>query len=264
MKLTIHHETHYRYDTAVTRSTQYLRLTPRPSTTIRVHDWQLELPGSVMPGVDAYGNILHVMTLDQPHSTIRLVARGLVETRDEIGTAHEAGALPVALFLRPSDLTRVDGALSAFADGFAADIASHAATGLETLARELRQRMPFTPGITHALTRASEAFSAGLGVCQDHSHVFLACARRLGVPARYVSGYLATDQSHVDSHAWVEVWRDNAWWGMDISNGGLTDGHYVRLAIGHDYQDACPVRGVRLGGGDEALTSQAIVSHDDQ
>ncbi|WP_028535459.1 transglutaminase family protein [Paludibacterium yongneupense] len=264
MKLTIEHETHYQYGTAVTRSTQYLRLTPRPSPLIKVHDWQLDLPGSVVPGIDAYGNVLHVMTLDQPHSSIRLVASGVVETRDDIGTPHEAGALPVALFLRPSDLTRVDAPLADFADGFAADVGAQCGAGLERLAQELRLRMPFTPGVTHSLTSASEAFSAGLGVCQDHSHVFLACARRLGVPARYVSGYLATDRSHVDSHAWVEVWRDDAWWGMDISNGCLTDGHYVRLAIGHDYQDACPVRGVRLGGGEEALSSQAIVSHDEQ
>lgn len=264
MILTIHHETHYQYDTPVTRSTQYLRLTPRPSPHLKVVNWKLDLPGSIVPGVDAYGNVLHVMTLEQPHRAILLVASGVVETSDDIGTPHQADSLPVALFLRPSDLTRVDGALADFADGFAADVAAHTASGLAALAHELRQRMPFTPGVTHSLTQASEAFTAGLGVCQDHSHVFLACARRLGVPARYVSGYLATDRRHVDSHAWVEIWIDDAWRGMDISNGGLTDGRYVQLAIGHDYQDACPVRGVRLGGGDEALSSLAIVSHDDQ
>ncbi len=90
--------------------------------------------------------------------------------------------------------------------------------------------------------------------------MFLACCRCLGLPARYVSGYVYTaDRAAVASRAWSEVWIGNRWVGFDVSLGSSADGGHIKLAVGLDYSDACPVRGIRLGGGEEVLSTNSQV-----
>lgn len=261
MHLLIAHETVYRYDRLVQRSTQYLRLTPLPGHGLKVLSWQLTLPAPASRCLDAYGNIMHVLTLDKPVSEIHLLARGEVETDDSAPTPDPQDELPAQLFLRDSPLTRADAALRQFAHGHAAQVASDPLAGLLHMMQALVVVMPYTPGTTDAATPAAEAFANQNGVCQDHAQVFATCARLLGLPARYVSGYLAADTEHVASHAWTEVRLPQGWLGFDVSNQCLADGRYVRLAIGTDYADACPVRGMRLGGGVEQLHTAVQVSH---
>ena len=103
---------------------------------------------------------------------------------------------------------------------------------------------------------AEDAIAAGAGVCQDHTHIFLACARRMGVPARYVSGYLMLDDRIAQEamHAWAEGYIEGLGWvGFDVSNGISPDTRYVRVATGLDYHDAAPVSGRRIGGAGEKL-----------
>jgi len=264
MHLVIAHETIYRYDRLVKRSTQYLRLTPRPGHGLKVLSWQLTLPVPASSCLDAYGNIMHVLTLDKPVSEIHLIARGEVETNDSLPTPNPEDDLPAALFLRDSHLTRADAALRQFAQGYAAAVALDPLAGLLQMMQALIEVMPYTPGTTDAATPAAQAFANGNGVCQDHAQVFATCARLLGLPARYVSGYLAADTEHVASHAWAEVRLPQGWLGFDVSNQCLANGRYVRLAIGADYADACPVRGMRLGGGMEQLHTAVQVSHGDK
>ena len=252
MQLTIDHETVYRYDATVSHSTQYLRLTPPQSAHQRIISWQLELPVAASESSDAYGNILHVLTLDTPHSEIRLRAHGVVETSDD--WADEAEALPPPVFLRGSALTEPDAAIAADAEA-----------GLAALMLAVADAMPYSSGVTAAETTASAALALGAGVCQDHSHVFIAACRSLGLPARYVSGYLLSDRdTHVASHAWAEVHAAGRWLGFDISNRMRPDRHHLKLAVGLDYSDASPVRGVRRGGGSEALQAHARVTEADQ
>src|SRR5690606_19062665 len=118
----------------------------------------------------------------------------------------------------------------------------------------LADRMTYLPGATGVESTAAEAFAGGAGVCQDHAHAFLACARSLGVPARYVSGYLLTEDSeHLASHAWAEAWLEGAWYSFDVTNGLSRPERHLKLAVGLDYLDACPVRGMRRGGGGEQM-----------
>lgn len=263
MQLTIDHETVYRYDATVSHSTQYLRLTPLQSAHQRIISWQLELPVAASESTDAYGNILHVLTLDTPHSEIRLRAHGVVETSDH--WADETEALPPPVFLRGSALTEPDDAIRALAAGHAAAIAANPEAGLAALMQAVADAMPYTSGVTQAETTAAQALALGAGVCQDHSHVFIAACRSLGLPARYVSGYLLTDRdAHVASHAWAEVYAAGRWLGFDISNRQQPDRHHLKLAVGLDYTDASPVRGVRRGGGSEALQAHARVTEADQ
>ncbi len=116
--------------------------------------------------------------------------------------------------------------------------------------------MRYEIGASHPGWSAEDVLEVGAGVCQDHTHVFLACARELGVPARYVSGYLMLDDRTVQDamHAWAEAHVEGLGWvGFDISNGISPDARYVRVATGLDYGDASPVSGLRVGGDGELL-----------
>lgn len=264
MHLLIHHDTTYHYDAPLHLSTQVLRLTPRPTPGTRVLSWQLDLPGSAVAVSDTWGNPMHVLTLDggagRGPRTIHLRAHGEVETPDGPQPPEPDGALPPPVFLRSTPLTQPDEAITAFAQPFAERLRNDPRLGLVELGAALLQRMPYTPGSTDAATPAAAAFATGHGVCQDHAQVFIACVRWLGLPARYVSGYLATDAEHVASHAWAEVRLPEGWVGFDVSNDRLADGHHVRLAYGADYLEACPVRGMRSGGGLEQLQTFVRVS----
>jgi transglutaminase-like putative cysteine protease len=107
-------------------------------------------------------------------------------------------------------------------------------------------------------TTGAEALEQGSGVCQDHAHIFCALCRALGVPARYVSGYLTHGlghEAHAASHAWAEAFVDSLGWvGFDPTNRACPDESYIRTAVGLDYAEASPVRGVRAGGGVETMT----------
>jgi transglutaminase-like putative cysteine protease len=279
MHLHISHETVYDYDAPVARSTQYLRLTPRAGRGLRVLHWHLELPAPASACKDAFGNTMHVLSLDGPRRDIVLRAVGEVDTSDAPPTPDPEDELPAPLFLRDSPLTRADEPLRQFAASFTDAATADAHGALLALMAALGERMPYVRGYTDAATPAAQAFATGHGVCQDHAQVFVCCARLLGLPARYVSGYLATDFEHVASHAWAEVRLPDAtttataatdgrdashgmaggWLGYDISNQCLADGRYVKLAIGADYLDACPVRGVRTGGGLETMRAEVLV-----
>jgi transglutaminase-like putative cysteine protease len=262
MRLDVVHTTHYAYDSPVRASTQYLRLTPRDSPRQSVVSWKIETPGTPTRTTDGYGNVLHVLTLDKPVSEIRIRVSGTVETR----IAYDEGADPAPLsplvFTRPTALTRADSALAAFADRFRRRAGTP--SGLGELAAAILKKMPFTPGDTHVSDSAAEAFAVGSGVCQDHTHVFLACCRHLGVPARYVSGYLYSKGAQVASHAWAEAWTLDRWRSFDIANSRSAGEDHIKLAIGADYLDACPIRGTRIGGGGESMAAVASVAQSQQ
>ncbi len=258
MKLTIEHSTHYHYRQEVRHSTQYLRLTPQASRRQQILSWELKLPRGATCTTDSFGNILHVLTLDQPHEIIHIQARGEVEIQDEMEEPQPGGLSPL-IYLRHSYLTQPDDALRSLALAWQDRHAPMA--GLQRLMTAILGHMPYTPGSTDATYSAAEAYAARRGVCQDHTHVFLACCRSNGIPARYVSGYLYTpDSTHVATHAWAEAWVEGRWHTFDVTNNSMRPNQHLKLAVGMDYLDACPVRGVRFGGGEEAMHSLAAVS----
>lgn len=258
MRMHIHHTTSYRYEHHVAHSTQYLRLTPAESARQKILSWDLRLPTAASRTVDAYGNILHVITVDFPHQDIVIEAEGYVDVSD--CAVEQGNGLSPLLFLRSTPLTTVDSALAAFALPYARIAAEFPRDAAWQMMRRLRETMQFQSGETDSCTTAAEAFASKQGVCQDFAHVFLACSHAIGMPARYVSGYLYTDgHEHVASHAWTEVWTGENWWGLDIANGVEAGHQHLKLAIGMDYLEACPVRGMRHGGGHERLEAKAVV-----
>ncbi|CAI8866539.1 MULTISPECIES: transglutaminase family protein [Pseudomonas] len=257
MRLTISHETAYHYEELVRSSIQYLRLTPHDSERQQVLSWQLDLPRPVRAQLDPFGNILHVLSLEEPHADLVIGARGLVDIDESRETEHELQSpLP---FLRFTRLTEADDALRAFASQQCRKRRDRSA--LIELMNALNQRMAYRPGSTAVDTSAAQAFAGGAGVCQDHTHAFLACARSLGVPARYVSGYLFdSDSQQMASHAWAEAWLEDAWYSFDVTNQLARPERHLKLAVGLDYLDACPVRGMRRGGGFEQMHAKVLVT----
>ena len=210
--------------------------------------------------VDTFGNDSHLLVVDRPHAEIRVRARGDVEVH-ETPVLEEPGPQSLDVYLRSTALTATDGKLSAFATDFRGSVEKDRTEGLLKMMGALRERIEYKGGVTHAATAATDAFERGAGVCQDHAHVFLASCRTLGVPARYVSGYLAADRNaQLASHAWVEAWvPDAGWQGYDVANNTQPGGRHVRVAVGLDYLDACPVRGYRRGGRGESMEVEVHV-----
>ncbi len=259
MRLSVIHTTRYTYSTEVARSTQYIRLTPYPDATQRTLDWAVELPAAAETMRDAFDNITHLLVVDRPHTEIGMVARGTVEVAD-VDDGDPAGRINPKVFLRSTRLTDADDAIRAFVEPMRGMVRSRPLIGVSDLMNAVLDRMPDRPGVTTAETTAAEALAGGAGVAQDQTHVFIASCRELGVPARYVSGYAySPSYDHVTSHAWAEAWLATRWVSFDVSNARKAGTSHVKLALGLDYLDACPVRGVRLGGEKETLETEVRI-----
>lgn len=272
MKLSIQHETIYRYDVPVRSSTQYIRLTPRENLHQKILEWRVDTSVPATCTNDGYGNVMHVLTIDRPVSEVRIRAHGVVQKRADASNggrdpADEApypanSTLSPLVYVRPTPITQVDTALQAFAE-------SHrqrggTLTGLRSLAGAISDKMPLKPEDTGVAISAAEAFAGRSFSVRDQVHVFIACCRQLGVPARFVSGYIYSvkdsDADHVSGHAWAEAWISDQWRGFDLANNSADGEQHLVLAVGADYLDACPIRGVRTGGGIETMQAQARIS----
>ena len=263
MLLQIRHETRYEYDQAVHQSVQSLRLTPRRERGQRTISWRMSAPGRRTEQIDAHGNISHLLTVDEPHRDICIVVDGMVDVLDEGPLIFERGPIAPLAYLAATPLTAADGAIAALAAGNLAGPGANS-TQLLALAEAVRTAVQYRPGTTTVTDSAVSALRRAEGVCQDQAHVFLACCRAARVPARYVSGYLlAGSGDDAASHAWVDVWQeaDAAWLGLDVTHASLAGADHCRLAVGRDYLDAAPVRGVRRGGGNETLQVNVHVAN---
>ena len=264
MRLSVHHRTSYAYDGEVSYSAQYLHLTPVNNPSQRVLRWSINSPGQLTEWRDAFGNVCHTLVVDKPVSSIDIAAHGQIETTDTSGVLPaDIGGPPLEAYLRETSLTRADERIRDFAAPHRAPLEAERLDALHVLSGAIRDAIEYQSGDTHVHSPAAEALELGVGVCQDHAHVFIACCRHLGVPARYVSGYLYTvDQSEVASHAWAAAWVDGLGWiSFDVANRSCGSDHYVGLAVGLDYNGVAPARGVRRGGDDgETLTVHVRIS----
>jgi transglutaminase-like putative cysteine protease len=275
----VRHATTYRYADPVTLSSHRLRLTPRntPRQTLRRFAIEVSPATHTLAAErDAFGNPSHQLDIRESHDALTIEARSVVEVSPECpelgftpweeaaaAAARPTGAkaLEAAMFALPSSYTAADDAIEDYArESFA--------PGRPVLqaARELTARIfadfAYDPGATHASTLALDAFAERHGVCQDFAHVFLAACRALGVPARYVSGYLLTRPPEGQekligadaSHAWASVWCPVAGWvDFDPTNDVIPGAEHVTCAWGRDYADVGPVQGVVLGGGGHTI-----------
>lgn len=262
MRLKITHRTEYSYDTPVSYALQRLRLLPSSGPTQTVRSWALQIEGAKeeVHFRDQFANDTRLVSVEGASHVIAIEAAGEVETIDKAGVyGPHQGFAPLWLFLRETPLTTAGDGIR----GLVADLGD--GPEIERLHRLMglvRDRITYLPGSTSAETAAEEALGLGTGVCQDHSHVFISAARLLGLPARYISGYLMMDgvSQQVASHAWAEAHVTGLGWvSFDAANGISPDERYVRVATGRDYRDAMPVSGIRLGQGREQLAVSITV-----
>lgn len=256
MQLLIDHITRYTYTQPAAGIVQVLKLTPRDTDSQQVVNWRIDMDvdGSLLASTDAHGNACHIFYAERAVEALTLHVRGLVITTDTAGQVSGADEpLAPILYRRETALTATTPAIAALADELvcADDLAT-----CHSLMLGIRDRMQFEPGITDMVTDADTALRLGRGVCQDLSQIFLAAARHLGIPARYVSGhYAAIDHPEQEAaHAWAEAHVEGLGWiSFDPTHGVCgTEGH-VRVAVGLDALEAAPVRGSRRGGGIESL-----------
>jgi len=282
MRLRILHETAYRYASPASRAIQILRLTPRGHDGQFVVNWRIDIDRDcrLQASADPFGNRVHSFTVEGPLDGLVITAEGEVETQDTNGVVRDqVERVPALVFLRETPLTVADEGIRAFAEGTAKAAGSASLDIFHALMLGIRDRMRFDVNATDTGTSAIDAFAHRHGVCQDFAHVFIAAARHLGYPARYVGGYLyqpalrqqqsqgAGEQAQTTAaqdagHAWAEALVENLGWvGFDPANGISPTDAYVRVAVGLDYLGAAPVRGTRYGGTGESLSVKVVV-HD--
>jgi len=260
MLIRVEHATSYEYSEPLHATTQYLRMTPLSGDTQAVESWALTCPGAAMTQwQDQYGNVCHTLTLPKPVEHLDIRVRGLVRTGDTNGVVGTASSeLPSMLYLRDTPFTVVSAAIRDFAGRFSPGPKEDLIKTLHAIMLAVADEVAYRPGDTDVQTTGTEALEQGSGVCQDQAHVFCAVCRALGVPARYVSGYLSHGfghEAHAASHAWAEAFVDSLGWvGFDATNRVSPNESYIRTAVGLDYAEASPVRGVRAGGGVETMS----------
>ena len=261
MRIQIAHETIYRYEQPANAVIQTLRLTPRNHDGQYVTSWRIDVSENCQldQHEDAFGNITHVFSAEGPFSELRVVVDGEVETQDTSGVVRGTiERFPPSLFLRETELTRADPAIADFSAKLRQAAGPDTLTIVHSLLEGLRAEIAYDTDPTQASTTAAEAFALKRGVCQDLTHVFIAAARSLAIPARYIGGHFHRDDGVSDQeagHAWAEVFvPDLGWVAFDAANGICATDAHVRVAVGLDYLGAAPVRGSRNGGGGETLS----------
>jgi len=271
MRIRVSHTTRYCYDTPPASVTQILRLTPRNHDGQYVVGWRIELSEDCLlhKHEDAFGNITHSFTAEGPYNELSIAVDGEVETHDTNSVVRGAvERFPPNLFLRDTALTQPDAAIIDLANSARGSEGGKTLPLLHTLTTVLNREIIFDSDPTHTATTAAEAFRLRRGVCQDLTHIFIAAARHLNIPTRYVGGhfYRADGVTAQDAgHAWAESYVEHLGWvGFDPANGiGTTQAH-VRVSVGLDYLGAAPVRGVHYGGGSETLKVAVQVDQADR
>jgi len=282
MRYRVSHTTTYAYARAVDLASHMLHLAPREFPGQRVLGFELEVeppPGRSSTGVDHFGNHVAWMFMDRRHDvfTVTLTAEVDVEFapppapeltppwEDVAATALAggAGAWQAAEFVFDSPMLPFEPAAGAYvARSFPPGRPILA--GLLDLNARIRKDFTFKAGVTNVQTTVAKVLSQKAGVCQDFTHLMIAGLRAIGLPARYVSGYLRTRppagqparRGADQSHAWVGAWLgpEFGWVDLDPTNNLIVTDEHVVLAWGRDYGDISPVRGVILGGGRHSVT----------
>jgi transglutaminase-like putative cysteine protease len=263
MRLRITHTTTFRYDMPVSEAYMEMWLTPLDAGGQRCESFRLTTDpfGEVRSYVDRFGNrIRHFDTLN-PHDRLLVSARSEVSTPEAfVDPERQLSLLDSFDYLQPTPYAPDNETVREFARGLA--VPGDPMATAQAALRAAHEALEYTPGATTVKTTADEALDAGRGVCQDFTHLMIAACRVLGLPARYVSGYVFAPRrgTGAASHAWMDVFVEgHGWLSLDPTHGSAQTDHYVRLGTGRDYADVPPTRGVYKGAGKEEMAVEVTV-----
>ena len=274
MRVHVTHKTRLDYDGEVTEGVMDVRLGPLTDAHQRWerHELHVSPSGSIRRYLDGFRNEAHLVTVPRIHSFVEVVSSGIVETLLDnsfaIPTGRPRPLTEAELFdyQRPSKHVSIGEEVAALAEPHrpsSLELTFDAVAALNALVYE---GFTYERDVTTIVTTVPEVIESKRGVCQDFAHVLLALCRSLQIPARYVSGYLVLDESAPErdgkpsrgagaSHAWVEAWTPtHGWRGYDPTNNVLASESHVKMAIGRDYADVPPSRGIYRGSAPEKLS----------
>ncbi len=263
MRIHIRHTTRYSFGDGVTYGLQQLRITPKTRHQQHILSWSIEIEGGrkELAYEDQHNNLVDLVSVNRGATELVATSEGTVDTDASNGVVgRHPGPAPLWLYTRHTPRTKPGPGVRALVKE------AEGATDLERLhglMAAVGDRVAYTVGASQSDWDAETAIAEGHGVCQDHTHIYLACTREMGFAARYVSGYLMLNDTVTQDamHAWAEVHIDELGWvGFDVSNGISPDARYIRVATGLDYAEAAPVTGSRMGGAQEALNVQIEVA----
>jgi transglutaminase-like putative cysteine protease len=267
-RMRVVHTTGYNYDAPVTSSYNEARLTPRSDTRQNVILNRVETDPATRSYryTDYWGTAVTAFDLHAPHTSLEVAGSSVVETDafvppeetlDWEDLAAEAVVDRFNELLGHSTYVPRNRQLTAVAKKLAKDLGPYDA--VVAVCDWVNQEMSYVPGTTGVHTSAVEAWAEKKGVCQDYAHLTLVLLRSIGIPARYVSGYLHPNAEAVvgdsvegQSHAWIEAWT-GSWWGYDPTNAVPVNEQHVSVGIGRDYADVPPLKGIFSGGGSTEL-----------
>ena len=279
----VRHVTEYRYDEPVRESVIELRMQPRRTGGQGLVSFEVEVEpqAQILSFVDSWGNAVHHFDVPHAHDTLDIYARAVIETyfqsTPEHAPADDWAALAAEAvrgewwdFLTPHGYVVRTPALEAFMAGRKLDALRtlDPLAALKALNREIYEAFDYEAGVTEPDSPIDHALLEGRGVCQDFAHIMIAICRLWGVPSRYVSGYLYTDQETHDrstpnaTHAWIEAFLPSLGWvGFDPTNDLITGERHLAVAIGRDYADVPPSHGVFKGEAESHLSVGVSVHH---
>jgi transglutaminase-like putative cysteine protease len=270
MILEIQHETTMEYSPPVSEWLCELRMEPVSDASQRCHSFHISIgqPVTVCNYLDGFGNRVHHFNLLRPPATLRILVASVVETDESgIGPMASQAAFPEAstaldwhLPLETFDYLPLRGPVQAtpLLEPLLTDLrpVPRMRVGMWVcqVAEHIRGRFAYARDVTDATSPIDHLLARGKGVCQDFTHLMIAILRSYGVPARYVSGYIHRENKESQSHAWCEVWLpDIGWIGFDPTNGCPVNSHFVKTAVGRDFSDVPPNKGIYRGAGDERI-----------
>ncbi len=282
--LEVCHETTYRYKKPVERSTHLFRMEPLRDRLQQVESFSLEISvdGQQRDYEDVFGNRVRRLLVETPFTELSIVAKSRVRALDrdplDFRPIHQSSTMPLVWmpwqrqvlqpYLLPPELPETQLLeLSEYAMSFVERNDHDLLETVLDINQTIFAEYAYRQGSTTLATTAFHVYSERQGVCQDFTNLFICLARLLGVPARYVCGYIYTGPKNSNqvqseaSHAWVQVYLPEVGWrGFDPTNGILTQTDHVRVAVGRNYIDATPTSGtIYVGGGKESLKANVRV-----
>ena len=241
-KLYVTHKTNYSFEAGPLSGLQQIKKTPYSDSCQMVLDWSLSLKGAKeeLSFIDSFNNNVHLIRIEPRTECLVIECKGHVEVADKIGIrGDETSTIPLRVW---TEQTNID---------------------FHKLMELINRSLDFEKNATDVKTTAEAAFKSGYGVCQDFTNIFIACCRLHGLPARYVSGFLLLENNQVQEamHAWAEVFVEGLGWvGFDTANNVSPDDRYIRVALGRDYADAAPIKGLTRGVQNECLSVSIMIS----
>ena len=288
----ITHCTKYRYPEPVAICQNQLRMMPRAFDHVECHRAECQIdptPDSVENHLDYFGNQVCSFAIESVHRKLDVTVESEVTVRassvldqpapswqeviERVSDGSDGQWLEAQEFIFDSPRVRRDTLFADYANASFAEGRLIVEAALD-LTKRINKDFRYDSSATTVNTSTEEVFGLRAGVCQDFTHVQIACLRSIGLPARYVSGYLRTKPpagkprmiGADESHAWASVYAGDAigWVDMDPTNACLTGTDHIPVCIGRDYGDVSPMRGVVLGGGKTQLTVSVDVEACDE